>query len=148
MLTMAREAAEIMRERFGRDALVALATLGAGQPYVRYVDAYYEQGCFYIVTDARSRKMAQIRENPRVAVAGDWFTGHGYAEDLGAFGGKGNEDIANKLRQVFAAWLDNGHSDPAEEHTHILRVTLTDGLLLSHGQRYALGTEETPLAQL
>ena len=82
--------------------------------------------------------MAQIRQNPRVAVAGEWFTGHGHAEDQGPFDGAENRDIANKLRQVFASWLMNGHTDPSAEETHILRVTLRDGLLLSHGTRYVL----------
>lgn len=138
MLVMDREAETIMAERFGKDAVIALATAADGVPHVRYVDAYYQAGAFYIVTDSRSQKMAQIQKNPQVAVAGDWFTGHGYAEDLGPFDRAENRDIANKLRQVFASWLMNGHTDPAAEETHILRVTLRDGLLLSHGTRYVL----------
>ena len=141
MLVMDREAETIMAERFGKDAVIALATAADGVPHVRYVDAYYQAGAFYIVTDSRSQKMAQIQKNPQVAVAGEWFTGHGYAEDLGPFGCKANEGIANRLRQAFAAWLDNGHTDPAAEQTHVLRVTLRDGLLLSHGKRYALGEQ-------
>ena len=85
MLVMDREAETIMAERFGKDAVIALATVADGVPHVRYVDAYYQAGAFYIVTDSRSQKMAQIRQNPRVAVAGEWFTGHGHAEDLGPF---------------------------------------------------------------
>ena len=138
MLVMDREAETIMAERFGKDAVIALATAADGVPHVRYVDAYYQAGAFYIVTDSRSQKMAQIQKNPQVAVAGEWFTGHGHAEDLGPFDRAENRDIANKLRQVFASWLMNGHTDPSAEETHILRVTLRDGLLLSHGTRYVL----------
>lgn len=138
MLKMEREAAVIMAQRFGKDTILALATALGETPHVRNVNAYYENGAFYIVTDSRSQKMAQIQQNPRVAVAGDWFTGHGYAEDLGSFDRAENRDIANKLRQVFASWLMNGHTDPAAEQTHILRVTLRDGLILSHGTRYVL----------
>lgn len=138
MLKMEQEAEAIMAQRFGKDTVLALATALGETPHVRSVNAYYENGAFYIVTDSRSQKMAQIQKNPRVAVAGDWFTGHGYAEDLGLFDGAENRDIANKLRQVFASWLMNGHTDPAAEQTHILRVTLRDGLLLSHGTRYVL----------
>lgn len=138
MLKMEREAEAIMAQRFGKDTVLALATALGETPHVRSVNAYYENGAFYIVTDSRSQKMAQIQKNPRVAVAGDWFTGHGYAEDLGPFDRAENRDIANKLRQVFASWLMNGHTNPAAEQTHILRVTLRDGLLLSHGTRYVL----------
>lgn len=138
MLKMEQEAEAIMAQRFGKDTVLALATALGETPHVRSVNAYYENGAFYIVTDSRSQKMAQIQKNPRVAVAGDWFTGHGYAEDLGPFDRAENRDIANKLRQVFASWLMNGHTNPAAEQTHILRVTLRDGLLLSHGTRYVL----------
>ena len=138
MLKMEQEAEAIMAQRFGKDTVLALATALGETPHVRSVNAYYENGAFYIVTDSRSRKMAQIQKNPQVAVAGDWFTGHGYAEDLGPFDRAENRDIANKLRQVFASWLMNGHTDPSAEETHILRVTLRDGLLLSHGTRYVL----------
>lgn len=99
MLVMDREAEAIMAERFGKDAVIALATVADGVPHVRYVDAYYQAGAFYIVTDSRSQKMAQIRQNPRVAVAGEWFTGHGHAEDQGPFDGGENRDIANTLRR-------------------------------------------------
>ena len=138
MLKMEQEAEAIMAQRFGKDTVLALATALGETPHVRSVNAYYENGAFYIVTDSRSQKMAQIRQNPRVAVAGEWFTGHGHAEDLGPFDRGENRDIANTLRQVFASWLMNGHTDPSAEETHILRVTLRDGLLLSHGTRYVL----------
>ena len=138
MLKMEQEAEAIMAQRFGKDTVLALATALGETPHVRSVNAYYENGAFYIVTDSRSQKMAQIQKNPQVAVAGDWFTGHGYAEDLCPFDRAENRDIANKLRQVFASWLMNGHTNPAAEETHILRVTLRDGLLLSHGTRYVL----------
>ena len=36
------EVEKIMMERFGKDTVVALATVENEVPYVRYVDAYYE----------------------------------------------------------------------------------------------------------
>ena len=47
-----------------------------------------------------------------------------------------NRIIAEKLKIVFAEWIDNGHNDFDDENTIILCVKLTDGLLLSHGTRY------------
>ena len=90
MLVMDREAEAIMAERFGKDAVIALATVADGVPHVRYVDAYYQAGAFYIVTDSRSQKMAQIRQNPRVAVAGGRVYGPRHARGLGPLcrGGK------------------------------------------------------------
>ena len=49
-----------------------------------------------------------------------------------------NAEIAGKLRAAFAAWIDNGHNDFSDENTRILRIRLTDGVLLSHGTRYDL----------
>ena len=44
--------------------------------------------------------------------------------------------MAQKLRQAFAAWIDNGHNDFQDVNTHILRIALRQGCLLSHGKRY------------
>ena len=54
---LTKETKQIMDERFGCDSLLALATVEDGKPYVRTVNAYYEDGAFYIVTYALSNKM-------------------------------------------------------------------------------------------
>jgi len=74
---LSKEAAEIMTERFGRDNVIALSTGEDGVPYVRYVNAYYEDGAFYVITYALSNKMRQIAKGSVVALAGEWFTAHG-----------------------------------------------------------------------
>ena len=48
---------QIMTERFGKDSLIALATAENNIPHVRTVNAYYEDGCFYTITWAKSGKM-------------------------------------------------------------------------------------------
>ena len=123
-------------ERFGKDTVIALATVEHGVPYVRKVNAYYEDGSFYIITYALSNKIKQIEKNPNVAIAGDWFTAHGKGNNLGYFGKEENRIIAEKLKVVFAEWIDNGHNNFDDENTIILCVELTDGVLLSHGIRY------------
>lgn len=65
------EAEEIMRERFGGDNEMALATCRDNVPSVRTVNAAYREGCFYIITYALSRKMEDIRVNPVVASLGN-----------------------------------------------------------------------------
>ena len=136
MKRFSQEAEQIMIERFGKDTLIALATTENEVPYVRYVNAYYENGAFYIITYALSNKMQHIRANPVVAIAGEWFTAHGKGINLGYFGKKENRMIADKLKNVFAEWIDNGHNNFGDENTIILCIELTDGLLLSHGTRY------------
>ena len=132
------DARTIMAERFGKDSLLALATCADGQPHVRTVDAYYEDGAFYIITYALSGKMQQMAQNPAVALCGDWFTGHGVGESMGWFGAEENRLIAQKLRTAFAAWIDNGHNNFDDQNTIILRVRLTDGVVFANGVRYEI----------
>lgn len=145
MGTIPMEAQEILKERFGHDTLLSLATVDGDQPFVRTVNAYYEDGAFYVITHGLSNKMKQIAKNPRVAVSGDWFTAQGVGVNLGYFSKAENRELAETLRRAFAEWIDNGHNDFSNENTCILCVRLTHGVLFSHGTRYDLdftGEEE------
>ena len=130
------EAQNIMNDRFQKDTLIAIATMDGNTPCVRAVNSYYEDGCFYIVTYALSGKMKQIAENPIVAVCGDWFTGHGIGENLGWIRKDSNADLAEKLHSAFAAWYGNGHNNDEDTNTVILRIRMTDGILLQHGTKF------------
>jgi len=132
------EAEKIMIERFGRDNLISLATLDGKRPAVRIVNGYYEDGAFYTVTYARSGKMKQIGKNPDVAMCAEWFTAQGAGENLGHVRGAGNAAIMEKLRAAFSEWYGNGHVNEEDPHTCILRVRLTEGVLMSHGTRYEI----------
>lgn len=128
---------KILTERFGRDSVIALATTDCdGLPRVRMVNGYYEDGCFYIITHALSDKMKQIEKAPSAAIAGEWFTANGIGENLGWFCSEENRPLAEKLRQAFASWIDNGHNDFDDKNTVILKIKLGGGVLLSHGVRY------------
>lgn len=127
---------EIMNERFGKDNIIAIATVKDGKPYVRNVNGFYENGAFYVITYALSNKMKQIEENSQVAISGEWFTAHGKGINLGWFCKNENKNIANKLKRAFQEWIDNGHNNFNDENTCILCIQLTDGILFSHGTRY------------
>ena len=126
----------IIKERFGKDSLIALATVSDGIPHVRTVDAVYIDGSFYVVTYALSGKMRQIAKEPTVAVAGDWFTAHGIGENLGHVLLPENMQIMDVLRSTFSAWYDNGHTNESDLNTCLLKIRLTDGVLFSNGTRY------------
>ena len=132
------DAQRIMNDRFNKDSLIALATVDGNTPHVRAVNSYYEDGCFYTITYALSNKLKQIAVDPTVAICGDWFTGHGIGDNLGWIRDEKNNDIANKLRAAFAAWYDNGHTNEADVNTVILRIRMTDGVLLHHGTRFEI----------
>ena len=80
--------------------------------------------------------MRQIGKTPDTAICGEWFTAHGKGENLGYVLNKENEEIMAKLRAAFASWYDNGHTNESDPNTCVLRINLTDGVLLSHGERF------------
>lgn len=135
---LTKETDAILLERFGKDSMIALATAIDNVPYVRNVNAFYENGAFYVLTHGLSNKMKQIEQNPTVALSGEWFTAQGKGVHLGYFGKADNARIAEKMRDVFSAWIDNGHNDFDDVNTCILRIELTSGILFSNGKRYEI----------
>ena len=127
---------ELLTERFSIDSLITLATSADNIPYCRTVDAIYDNGSFYVITYALSGKMQQLSKNNIVAIAGEWFTGHGIGINLDYFGKTDNKLMASKLRTAFSSWIDNGHNNFSDENTIILEIKLTSGVLYSNGTRY------------
>lgn len=125
-----------MDERFGCDSLIALATSDGMRPSVRAVNAFYQDGTFYTITHALSGKIRDIAANPTVGLCGEWFTAHGTAESLGHILLPENADLADTLRTVFGEWYGNGHVNESDPNTIILRIRLSDGVLMWHGTRY------------
>ena len=128
----------ILIERFGKDSIISLATSIDNIPYVRNVDAFYEDGSFYILTYGLSNKMKQIRQNPIVSISGEWFTAQGIGIDLGFFGKEENKYIADKMKEFFSTWINNGHNNFEDTNTCILQIQLTNGILFSNGNRYEI----------
>ena len=135
---LTKEAADILNERFGKDNVIALATVDAGKPAVRYVNAFYQDRAFYVITYGLSGKIRQITENPAISIAGDWFTAKGTGKNLGWVGAPENESIFSTLREAFSEWIDNGHNDFSDRNTCILKLELEEGVLFSHGTRYEI----------
>lgn len=133
MEKLSKEIEAILIERFGKDSIVALATAVDNVPYVRSVDAFYENGAFYVLTYGLSGKMKQIEHNPTVALSGEWFTAQGEGINLGFFGKAENSRIANKMKDVFSSWIDNGHNNFDDVNTCILCIKLTRGILFANG---------------
>lgn len=128
---------ELLNERFGKDSLMALATVDEkGVPWVRTIDAVFYEDSFYTITYALSNKMKQIENNATVAISGEWFSGHALAENLGHIKLERNQEMADRLRTAFASWYSNGHTNEEDPNTVILKLKLTDGILFSNGTKY------------
>ena len=132
----------LMDQRFGHGKLMSLATVEGTRPSVRGVTCYYEKGSFYMITDANTEKMRHIAQNPAVAICGDWFSGHGVGENLGH--PRENPALVDTLRRELAEWYRLGHVDEADEAVCILRVKLTDGVLIADGTKYKMDFSSQP----
>ena len=116
---------EIPDERFGKNSLIALATVDEnGIPRVWDVDAVYYKGSFYVITYALPNIIKHIKSNCNVAISGEWFSGHGIGEIPGWIKADENKFIADRLRTVFNAWYSNGHVNEDDENTVLWRLKL------------------------
>ena len=126
----------------GKDNLIALATIaltqsavGNPRPAVRMVDAYYEDGVFYVSTDANKNKMLEIGKNNEVSICGlDLFVAQGIAENLGWVKDEKNAEIRAKMKKFFT-WFD-AHGGEDSPSSIVLRITLTEGTITDNDQKY------------
>lgn len=130
------EAMKLLEQQAGnKDGLISLSTISLeksdddrSRPSARIVDAYYEDGAFYIVTHVSSNKMKEIMINPEVAVCVivENFTARGIGVNLGWVCDEKNTEIITKLRNTFAAWYYNANNEE-DKGTCILKLQLTKG---------------------
>lgn len=126
----------------GKDNLVALATIalspnaaGNPRPSVRMVNAFYEDGVFYVSTGAKKTKMLEIEKNNEVSICGlDLFTAQGKAENLGWVKDENNAEIRAKMKKIFS-WFED-HADEDNPDSIVLRITLTEGTITDNEQKY------------
>ncbi len=125
----------------GKDNIISLATIkdlnesGQPRPAVRDVDAYYENGIFYVVTWGESHKMQQITQNSEAAFSVNFggIYGNAVAENLGWVLKPENAEIRTKLRKAFAAWYDIANNEQ-NENCVILALKITGATLnIDHG---------------
>ncbi len=140
------EGLKLIEEKFGngKDNIIALATIarepganGKPRPIVREVDAYYEDGVFYVTSYGKSNKMLQISDNSEVSIAvcSEWFTANGIGENLGWVLDPKNVEIRTKLRTAFAQWYDIANNEK-DEGCCILAIRLTRGTLnINHWEK-------------
>ena len=64
------QAMKELNRLFARDYQFAMATTGESGPSIRFVDTYYTEGAFYIVTNRQSRKVKDTAADPRASLCG------------------------------------------------------------------------------
>jgi uncharacterized pyridoxamine 5'-phosphate oxidase family protein len=144
MMTKFEKAMKLIEERCGNDKeeIIALATISlpAGEevkprPAVRMVSSYYEDGVFFVSTDARKNKMLQIAQNNEVGVCGfGWYSFQGITENLGWVKDEKNARIREKFKKVFE-WFDQD-GDEDNPNSIVLKITLTEGVIIDFEKKY------------
>lgn len=121
---------------FAKDSQFALATAVENIPSVRYVDTFYDEGCFYIVTSAVSRKVHEISENPRVSPCSRRMHAFsGTAKNIGHPLRTENREIREKLIHAFGPWYFK-HNDENNENLCLVRIKLEFGFFQNDGTGY------------
>lgn len=147
-MTRFEEGLKIVEECLGngKDNVISLSTLAYEAdnrlvPFVRDVDAFYEDGVFYITTWAKSKKIQQVEKNQDVAFAVHFegISGNGIGKNLGWVMDPKNAAIRSKLREAFSEWYDVANNEK-DENCVILAVEMTKGYIFrDHGAlRYNL----------
>lgn len=127
----------ILEELFSRDYQFALATCENNSPSVRFVDSFYSNGAFYIVTYNKSQKVKEIESNPKVSLCNKLYRFTGNAYNIGHPLKKENKDIRNKLTDVFKDWYFE-HNDESDENMCYVKVELESGFFYKDGTGYKL----------
>lgn len=133
-----RQVLQLLEAQFGRDCQFALATADGGQPTVRFVDACYYDGGFYIVTNAASRKARQIQANPGVSLASRrMHTFSGKAFIVGHPLEPQNARVRERLIEAFRPWYFR-HNDESSADMCYIRVDPEEGFFHRDGVGYRI----------
>lgn len=124
-----------MNELFARDYQFALATTNGNIPSVRFVDTYYDKGCFFIVTYAKSNKVKEIEINKNVSLCNKLYSFRGIAFNIGHPLNPQNSEIREKLIEAFEPWYFK-HNNENDENMCYVKVELTQGFVYKDGKGY------------
>ena len=134
------EAIAAMKELYGKDIAMSLATVNGNKANIRVVNAYYKENAFYITTYALSNKMKEILKNPNVALNHNLFVAHGIGENIGNPLDESNRGLREELKRVFVAFYDK-HVNEQDKNTCILKISLIDVLVFTHDFKYFIDFE-------
>ena len=130
-------AIKAMEKLFSRDYQFALATDVSGVPSLRFVDTYFDDGAFYIVTHANTNKVKEISVNPNVALCSrQGYSFKGKAYNIGHPLLPENAEIRSKLIKAFEAWYFK-HNDENDDIC-ILKIKPESGFFHKDGIGYKI----------
>ncbi len=140
-MTTYERSLNILEELFARDYQFALATSNDNIPSVRFVDTFYDDCAFYIVTYAKSKKVKEIEKNPEISMCNKLYRFSGIARNIGHPLLEENHAIRQKLIKVFEPWYF-AHNDENDENMCYVKIELKQGFFYKEDIGYKVDFEE------
>lgn len=140
-ITTYEKGLNIMEELFAKDYQFALATSNDNIPCVRFVDTFYNNGAFYVVTYAKSRKIKDIEKNPEVSLCNKLYRFNGAAYNIGHPLSEENYSIRKKLIEVFEPWYF-AHNNENDENMCYVKIELKQGFFYKDNMGYKVDFEK------
>jgi len=118
----------IMKDLFAKDYQFAMATVNVDNPSVRFVDTFYDEGCFYVVTYAKSQKVQDIEKNKKISLCNKLYRFNGEAYNIGHPLIEKNKEIRSKLIEAFKPWYFS-HNNENDDNMCYLKIELKEGFI-------------------
>lgn len=135
-----KKSLKVMNELFARDYQFALATSNNNIPSVRFVDTFYDNSSFYIVTYAKSKKVEEIKSNPNVSLCNKLYSFNGTAYNVGHPLESRNSEIREKLINAFEPWYFK-HNNENDENMCYVKIELKSGFFYKNGMGFEVNFE-------
>ena len=140
-MTTYEKSLNVLDELFAKDYQFALATSNDNLPSVRFVDTFYYNGAFYIVTYAKSQKVKDIEKNPEISMCNKLYRFRGTARNIGHPLSEKNHAIRENLIKVFEPWYF-AHNNENDENMCYVRIELKQGFFYKDGTGYKVDFEK------
>ena len=147
-MTTYEKSLKVLEEIFAKDYQFALATSNDNIPSVRFVDTFYDNGAFYIVSYSKSQKVKEIEKNSEISMCNKLYRFSGTACNIGHPLSEENHEIREKLIKVFEPWYF-AHNNENDENMCYVKIELKQGFFYKDGTGYKVDfenrkTEEFP----
>jgi len=129
------KALDTMNDLFAKDYQFAMATVKDNVPSVRFVDTFFENGFFYVVTYSNSQKVRELEENSKVSLCNEFYRFSGNAYNIGHPLLVENSELREKLIKVFEPWYF-AHNNENDKEMCYVKIELEKGFFYKDGKGY------------
>lgn len=141
------KAMQVMDELFARDYQFAMATASNNTPSVRFIDTYYENGSFFIVTYAKSQKVKDLEDNSEVALCNRLYRFSGNGHNIGHPLLPENQAIRERLIEEFEPWYF-AHNNENDPNMCYVKIELKEGFFYKDGTGYKVNFPQKTAEQI